>query len=146
MEIRNYLPGDAAKLVAICKNAPEAAQWPAQAYERAHSYGQIILVAEAEGRVAGFVVARAAGDEAEILNMAVENAERRKGVGQALLSGALEEARGAGCKKVFLEVREGNATAIAFYRQYRFCEIGKRTGYYRDPTEDATLMQKRIED
>jgi ribosomal-protein-alanine N-acetyltransferase len=39
-----------------------------------------------------------------------------------------------------LEVRAGNLAALTLYRRFGFVEVGRRKGYYRDPAEDAVLM------
>ena len=90
------------------------------------------------------MIARQPGDEAEVLNLAVVEGRRRKGVGGALLKAADEEFRMRGVRRVFLEVRESNATAMAFYRTHGFSEAGRREGYYRDPVEAAIVMEKRL--
>ena len=41
-----------------------------------------------------------------------------------------------------LEVRAGNAPAIALYEKHGFYEVGRRKGYYDDPKEDAILMTR----
>jgi ribosomal protein S18 acetylase RimI-like enzyme len=45
---------------------------------------------------------------------------------------------------VFLEVRESNAPAIAFYLKYGLAKSGRRPGYYRDPAEAAIVMEKKL--
>ena len=56
----------------------------------------------------GFVLARAAGDEAEILTLAVTPAARRQGIGRALVQAAAAHAQGLGAETLFLEVATGN--------------------------------------
>jgi ribosomal-protein-alanine N-acetyltransferase len=145
--IRNYAPADSEQVLAICASAPEAAQWSKASYDQAS--GQMVLVAETSGEVCGFLVARVVGDEAEVLNMAVEGRYRRKKLGSQLLMAALKETRSRSAQlamRVFLEVRESNVAGIAFYEKHGFCKKGKRAGYYRDPTEDAVLMEKKVTD
>jgi ribosomal-protein-alanine N-acetyltransferase len=40
-----------------------------------------------------------------------------------------------------LEVRASNHPALTLYRRLEFVEIGRRTGYYQNPAEDALLMR-----
>jgi ribosomal-protein-alanine N-acetyltransferase len=40
-----------------------------------------------------------------------------------------------------LEVREGNLAAIKLYEKAGFVSTGKRKAYYRDPDEDARLLE-----
>ena len=83
------------------------------------------------GQLRGFVLARLAADEAEILTIAVEPAARGKGVGRALLAENLRQAASAGARTMFLEVDQDNAPALALYRRLGFVKAGERTGYYR---------------
>ena len=100
------------------------------------------LVSEWEGEVTGFLMGRATGDQAEILNIGVMPGKRRKGEGSALLRAALDEFYSRGTTRVFLEVRESNEAAKAFYARHGFSKVGHRSGYYRDPDEAALLMEK----
>jgi ribosomal-protein-alanine N-acetyltransferase len=43
-----------------------------------------------------------------------------------------------------LEVRAGSLGAIALYRQLGFSEVGRRPAYYRNPEDDAVLMQASL--
>jgi len=142
--IREYLRGDADAIFAICSASPEAAQWGRENYDRANENGQIILVAEVAGRVKGFLVVRVAAYEAEILNMAVDPAQRRQGTGSALLLAAEEQALRQDAKQMYLEVRESNAAARTFYEKHGFRETGARPKYYVEPTENAVLMAKKV--
>jgi len=45
-----------------------------------------------------------------------------------------------GVDRVYLEVRASNRAAIALYEKCGFNCIGKRSAYYRYPTEDALVM------
>ena len=43
---------------------------------------------------------------------------------------------------ITLEVRPGNAAAIALYEKFGFVEVGRRKNYYEKPKEDALIMTK----
>ncbi len=141
-KVRQYRPGDSEAVSEICRRSPQAAQWPKESYDQAHSSGQIILIAELNGQVSGFLVVRIIGGEAEILNAAVDPAVRRKGIGTGLLSTAVSSARARNAKSIYLEVRESNSAAISFYRQHGFEKTAKRRQYYSSPTENAVVMKK----
>ena len=98
------------------------------------------------GALRGFVLARLAADEAEILTIAVAVTLRGRGVGRALLSEALRQASNAGARAIFLEVDEGNAPAIALYRRLGFSKVGERVGYYRrrDGSRATASVMRRI--
>ncbi len=88
----------------------------------------------------GFVLARVAADEAEILTLAVVPAARRRGLGAALMRGAMAEARARGAACLHLEVAAGNQAALALYRALGCAEAGRRPRYYEDG-QDALVLR-----
>ncbi len=93
----------------------------------------------------GFVLARLAAGEGEILTIAVARAHRRRGLGWRLMDAVLRELHGQRAEALFLEVDETNAPAIALYRRLGFREVGKRPNYYRSPERGPTgaLVMRR---
>jgi ribosomal-protein-alanine N-acetyltransferase len=89
----------------------------------------------------GFMLLRAAHDEADILTLAVAPSARRRGVASALLAAAFAEARGQGIAQIFLEVAEHNHPAIALYRKHGFTQAGRRPNYY---TAGAAALVLRL--
>lgn len=87
----------------------------------------------------GFILAQAAGGEAEILTLAVAPAARGRGLGRALVTAAARHAATMGANALFLEVEEGNAPALALYAGLGFLQVGRRTGYYEG--RDARLLK-----
>lgn len=79
--------------------------------------------------VAGFVLARHAPGEEELLLIAVRPEHRRRGIGEALIRQLAHDARARGAERIFLEMRENNPAA-ALYRRVGFEPIGRRQGYY----------------
>ncbi len=63
----------------------------------------------------GFVMARIAADEAEILTILVLPPYRRHGLARRLLDAALDNARMQGAGKMFLEVASSNEAAMRLY-------------------------------
>ncbi|MFQ6045403.1 MAG: ribosomal protein S18-alanine N-acetyltransferase [Gemmatimonadales bacterium] len=98
------------------------------------------LVATRGPTLVGYLFEHSAGEEGEILNVAVDRAHRRCGVGRALIGSALESMRGRGVRSAFLEVRQSNRGAQAFYHGLGFRQVGKRPRYYRNPPEDALIF------
>jgi len=136
LQIRRGGEGDLLEVRAIQEACPEAAQWNATQYPHYD-----FRVADRAGRIAGFLVARTlAGDEHELLNLAVAPDLRRQGVARALLRSFLEQAHGA----VYLEVRESNLAARDFYKSMGFKVFSWRSGYYDSHdgmTESAIVMK-----
>jgi len=93
--------------------------------------GSFGLLAESQGEPAGFLVGRAAADEGEVLTFGVMPEHRRRGVGRGLLAAGREELARRGVHRLFLEVAEDNAAAVALYRACGFRPAGRRPGYYR---------------
>jgi [ribosomal protein S18]-alanine N-acetyltransferase len=90
----------------------------------------------------GFILARVAGGEAEILTLAVAPAARRKGTGLALVRSAAAHAAAMGATSLFLEVGARNDAAQTLYRGLGFVDVGRRKAYYAD--EDADVLRLPI--
>ena len=133
MKIRPAAATDLPAISAIQAASREAAQWNCADYLR-----HLCLVADREGVVAGFFVGRqTAPGEHEILHLAVDPGQRRKGIARALLKAAI------GAQQTwFLEVRESNQAAIAFYTAAGFEASSRREKYYRDPSEAGIVMRR----
>ena len=99
-----------------------------------------LLVLEEAGQTAGFALYHVSFEDAELYNIAVDDAFRRRGFGRALLEAVLARARERGAERMYLEVRKSNAPAVALYRAVGFAVCGVRRNYYSLPTEDALLM------
>lgn len=84
-------------------------------------------------RPVGFVMVRAAGDEAEILTLAVAPRHRSRGLGRDLMEAALRRLYHDRVASVFLEVDEANDPALRLYRRLGFREVGRRRNYYAVP-------------
>lgn len=123
---------DLALIGQIQAASPEAAQWDVGEYLRYD-----LRVAVYDGRAAGFAVARRLAEgESELLNLAVDPALRRRGVGRRLVAALTASHPGV----LWLEVRESNRGARKFYKSLGFCEAGCRPGYYSDSCESAIVM------
>ena len=105
----------------------------------------LVAVASPEAPIAGYIVAFAVEEDAEILNVAVDTPFRGRGLAGQMLDAVLIDLAARRVRHAFLEVRESNAAALALYGSRGFAEIGRRKGYYRRPTEDALVMRRVIE-
>lgn len=150
VQIRLMQAGDLDSVLALAGQLAHAPQWPRTAYETASdptsTPRRVCLVAgTGEVPVAGFVIASIVGGQAEIESIAVVPGVQRRGIGRALLESLITELRALGVAEVLLEVRESNRSAAALYRRAGFVQSGRRTGYYRDPEEDAVLYGRSLE-
>ena len=93
----------------------------------------------------GFVISRLAADEAEILTITIDGAQRRLGVGRKLLLAHMGRVAAAGARKLFLEVEDQNAPALGLYAGLGFAEAGSRKAYYRkvDGSRGNALILRR---
>ena len=141
--VREFGASDAAQASDILLAAREAASWSSQGLAEFMTLpGAVALISERDGKATGFVLGRMAADEAEVLNLAVRAECRRQGEGQTLLKELLWRFGESGVSRVFLEVRESNRAAMAFYEGQGFRRAGRREGYYRDPREAALVFEK----
>ena len=102
--------------------------------------GGIVLVAEQDGEVQGYVGCQTVLDEGYITNVAVSPDFRRRGAARRLIAELIARAKEKVLAFVTLEVRESNAPAIALYTGAGFAPVGKRKNFYSNPTENAVLM------
>ncbi|MCD7792175.1 MAG: ribosomal protein S18-alanine N-acetyltransferase [Oscillospiraceae bacterium] len=102
----------------------------------------IFLAALHDGAVAGYAGAQTVLDECYISNIAVAPRFRRQGLAEALVREMERECRARGMAFMTLEVRAGNAPAIALYEKCGFLRCGVRAAYYFDPREDAVIMTR----
>jgi len=142
LNVRPATAADLPAIIAIEEQADTAAHWSRRQYEESLGNSQprhSMLVIEEASSIQGFLVAKTVAGEWEIENVAVTAAARRRGLGSLLLGTLLDQAREERAHAVFLEVRQSNLAARAFYRKFGFAETGRRKDYYRGPTEDAIL-------
>jgi ribosomal-protein-alanine acetyltransferase len=142
--LRRARTGDAPAIAALAEGAlPEL--WSAEAFrEQLGARGGVGFVALGEGdALLGYVLAARAAGELEIRSLAVEAAQRRRGLARCLLAALLAEERRTGAREVFLEVRHSNSAALALYEAAGFARCGERPGYYADG-ETAIVMAAHL--
>lgn len=105
----------------------------------------LVVESEPDSAIAGYVVAFSLAEDGEILNVAVAEPFRGRGLAGQMLDAALIELAARGVRTAFLEVRESNDAARALYGSRDFAEIGRRRGYYRRPVEDALVLRRVLE-
>lgn len=141
-------PARAADLehLAVLEEASFVDSWPHPLldYELTHPYALLLVASWGEGLPpVGYVSFRFVTDESEVLRLAVDPAERRRGVARALVEHGFTLLRRKGIASCHLEVRMDNEAAIAFYRSLGFERTGRRRSYYRDGS-DAIILSRPI--
>ena len=99
------------------------------------------LVAVEDGVVVGYVGSQTVLQEADMMNIAVGEGFRRRGIARMLVE---ELIRRLDAYQLTLEVRASNAPAIALYEKLGFAQVGLRKNYYRNPKEDARILRKTL--
>lgn len=92
----------------------------------------------------GYGIALLLLDEGEVADLAVAPDARGRGVGARLLDALTLAAHSTGVRSMYLEVRESNVRARTLYASRSFAPVGRRRGYYRNPTEDALLLRRDL--
>lgn len=105
----------------------------------------ILVARTATNPVSGYCACWVVADELQINNVAVLPAERRHGVGRALIRAALAKGQRRGATRAWLEVRSANLAARELYGTFGFAEVARRLGYYEYPPDDAIVMQAVIQ-
>jgi ribosomal-protein-alanine N-acetyltransferase len=86
-----------------------------------------------------FAIWQATSDECELLSIAVEPAERGKGLAKMLMEHCHSELAKLGIEKFFLEARESNVAALSLYEKLGYKKIAERKKYYANG-EAAVIM------
>ena len=114
-------------------------------FERWYHYNpDLFLVAEIEGRIAGYVITRILPDRGDLASLAIHPNYKRRGIATALLDCTVERVKEYNKKQITLEVRKTNSSATAFWNKMKFIPFGTQPGFYEDG-EEAILMRKWIE-
>lgn len=111
--------------------------------EPSDTENNIVLEDEAK-KICGYLIYSCLAEEAELLRIAVKEDYRGRGYADRLFRmwfSVLEKQEEEKPKKILLEVRAKNEPANELYKKYGFAEIFIRRGYYRNPDDDARIMQ-----
>lgn len=122
---------------------PEA--WSREALAEFLSYDYNgAVVAHADGEFAAYLTYSKICDEIQIANVATLPQFRRNGIADKILCKLVNHAQETDVSVITLEVRSENAGAIALYEKHGFTVVGTRKGYYKNPADDALLMNLQI--
>ena len=127
----------------IAATAPDP--WRQEAFENlAGQKNHLCFVAVAAAEPVGFACFLAVHETADLQLVAVDPAQRRKGVARALLAHGCEQLKKQGVGRVLLEARSGNKGALGLYESLGFTPLALRRGMYQNPAEDGILMAKLL--
>ena len=110
------------------------------------SQNQVFLVCGDDGTIAGYCGMLMVPGEGQILNVAVDENYRRRGLANEMMNSMVDIGTTNEVFLYTLEVRESNAPALALYKSLGFVPTGRRKGYYKNPEEDAILMDLDLTD
>ncbi len=100
---------------------------------------------EAEEKpVLGYVGSQTCFEDADILNVCVAPAARRRGLAEALMLELERRLRPKGVEKITLEVRASNEPALRLYEKLGYARVGLRKNSSETPREDALILQKSL--
>ena len=101
------------------------------------------IVAQDGDAIVGYAGIALAGDVADIHNIAVVPAYRRRGIATALLDQIESWAMSKSVTALMLEIREGNAEALPLYEKRGYRVISRRDNYY-GPNIHALIMRREL--
>lgn len=102
------------------------------------------LVAMDGEQLAGYIGSQTVCGETDMMNVAVHPDYRRRRIGERLILSLVEVLKSEKeSHSLTLEVRASNVPARALYEKLGFGQIGLRKNYYRNPREDACILQLR---
>jgi ribosomal-protein-alanine N-acetyltransferase len=88
-------------------------------------------------KVLGYLEIRLVDNVVDIMNLFVNEEERRKGIATSLMNEMIEKEN---YSRIMLEVNENNIEALRLYNKLGFKEISLRERYYGEDT--AIIMEK----
>lgn len=122
-----------------------ARPWPRSTFEaeltREWAHVDVLVL---DGRVVAFCDYWVVAPEMQILAIATSPDLRGRGLGAQMLAHVLARSAALGCEIASLEVRAGNAPAIALYERHGFRTVHVRARYYQDDGEDALVMTRGL--
>ncbi|MEW5975174.1 MAG: ribosomal protein S18-alanine N-acetyltransferase [Acidobacteriota bacterium] len=138
---------DVPEVVAIENNWNFLSKWGERGYTAVLSNPHLYtsLLAQELGpmtRIVGFCVLGRFVDHAELCNIVVLPEYVGKGVGSLLIEQCFAICQQSGISKLSLEVRQSNQRALRFYERHGFSIHSARKNYYRNPPEDAWVMER----
>lgn len=114
--------------------------WSEQAFLDSLQQDTLFLVALHGSTVAGYCGMYCFSGEGEIMNVAVAPQWQNQGIGHRMLAALTERSQEKKIRRMILEVRVSNTSAIHLYEKLGFQNCGIRKDLYELPREDGMIM------
>jgi ribosomal-protein-alanine N-acetyltransferase len=124
-----------------------SAPWSGRQLQESLSQHQGLGMVTPSGTLFGYAFFLLVFQEAQLLNLVIDQPWQRQGYGRILLHEVITQASAQGAECLLLEVRISNEAALGLYRSAHFQPIGTRRGYYATPTgtrEDALVLRRSL--
>lgn len=103
-----------------------------------------IFVALNENELIGYIIFHISADFTDIYKIYIREGDRHKGYASSLINKVVDISNRYSVKKIMIEVRSKNETAIDFYKKCGFESISVRKDYYKNPKDDAMIFERRL--
>jgi [ribosomal protein S18]-alanine N-acetyltransferase len=143
LEIRRLAYADLPQVIAIERRAFPTPWSLAMFVLELSKPSGICLAGLIDGRIVGYLVCSRYDTVWHLMNVAIDDRLRRRGIATALIEKLFELADGPG-EQYTLEVRTSNGAAIELYGRFGFRSAGTRRAYYHDNREDALIMWRTV--
>lgn len=147
LDIRLANMADAATLAVMSRDLVELGlgwSWTrSRVIRHIRSPESVVAVAQCRKKTAAFAIMRFGKEEAHLDLLAVRPRYRRTGIGRRLIEWLEKSALVAGVSVIYLEVRENNKEAQAFYKKLGYSQVTRLSGYYRG-RESAIAMARDL--
>lgn len=97
-----------------------------------------------EDDLIGYIIFHVSEDFTDIYKIFIRDNDKRKGYATDLLNKVIEISKRYNSKKIMIEVRSKNQNAINFYLKNDFEQISTRKDYYKNPTDDALILERSL--
>ena len=97
-----------------------------------------------EDDLIGYVIFHVSDDFTDIYKIFIRDNDKRKGYATMLINKVIEISKRYNSPKIMIEVRSKNEEAICFYKKNDFNQISVRKDYYKEPTDDALILERSL--
>lgn len=97
-----------------------------------------------EDDLIGYIIFHVSDDFTDIFKIFIRDSDKRKGYASMLLNKVIDISNRYNSKKLMVEVRSDNESAIQFYIKNGFEKISVRKNYYKKPSDDALILERSL--